>query len=91
MFHLHQESDDITTLLTSEAVIETASGSHMEGRGFLIMEGTETFPLPAACALELDVVTDHIFNARLFADMCDIALSNPAGHRLILCLDGGNS
>ena len=59
VFLVLQEGDHIASLAAAKAIIRAAIGGHVEGRGLLVVEGTQSLPTPpAALRLQNDVLTD---------------------------------
>src|SRR3954447_4669499 len=72
--------------LTSQAVVEPARRSHVEGRRFLVVEGAQPLEAAAPCPLELEVLTDDLVDPAAFPDQRDVGRPDlsPAGHQAAL-------
>ena len=77
---LLHEADDVAALTAAETVPEAAGRCDVERRRALVVKRTEPLDRTAACALQRDVLADHIGDRRNFAHARDVAVRYPAGH-----------
>ncbi len=83
---LHQEADDVPTLLAAEALVRPALRVHVEGRGPLPVERAEAAEA-AAGPLELHMAADHLDDVGPLHDLADLVL--PDQQTRILDFSGG--
>ena len=81
---LLDERVDIAALAAAEAVEMPVVGPDVERRRFLVVERAQPLERISACASQLHVVADHVLDPDAFANGRDIAIRDPAGHRLSL-------
>ena len=84
VFDLLDERVDVAALAAAEAVEVAVVGPDVKRRRLLVVEGAQAFQRIRAGASQLDVVADDLFDADPFADGGDIAIGDPASHRLSL-------
>src|SRR6185437_525124 len=81
---LLHERVDVTALSATEAVELAVVGPDMKRRRLLVVERTQALERVGAGAFELHIVDDDVLDADPFADGGDIAIGDPASHRLSL-------
>ena len=84
MLDLLDERVDVAALAAAEAVEVAVVGPDVKRRRLLVVERAQALQRVGAGAAQLDVVADDVLDADAFTDGRDIAIRNPAGHRLSL-------
>ena len=79
MFMFHNESHGIAGLSAAEAFVDTLNRRYSEGRGFFIMERTETEKVHSSAA-KANKVPDHLFD---FSGRYDIINGFAGNHKTV--------
>ena len=82
VFDLLDEGVHVAALAAAEAVKVAVVGPHVKRRRLLVVERAQALQRIRAGTPQLDVVADDVLDADSFADGGDIAIGDPAGHRL---------
>src|SRR5262245_4045977 len=80
MIELDQKVEDVASCSAAEAVEQPPSRRDMEGRGSLLMEGTQTHQAARASAAQGHPLPHDIGDRRTLADEGDVLVPNSAGH-----------
>jgi hypothetical protein len=72
MVDLLDERNDIATGIAAETMPQVSRGCDVERRRLLVVERAEALQAPAAGALELQVLTDHLVDAAAVAHQRDV-------------------
>ncbi|BBE22264.1 hypothetical protein MN0502_11470 [Arthrobacter sp. MN05-02] len=80
MVQLLHEGDDVAALTTPEAVVGTHLGADVEGRGPLVVEGTQPLPRADPRGLQGDVGLDHFLDVGALAYLIDVFPLDESGH-----------
>ncbi|CFE85739.1 Uncharacterised protein [Mycobacterium tuberculosis] len=81
---LLDERIHVAALAAAEAVEVAVVGPHVKGRGLLVVKRAQPLQRIGTGTPELDIVADDILDTGPLADCRDIAIGDPAGHRLSL-------
>ena len=81
---LLDERVDVAALAAAEAVEVAVVGPDVERRRLLVVERAQALQRVRARPAQLHVVADDVLDADAFTDGRDVAIGNPAGHRVSL-------